>query len=510
MGNLVGIDLGTTFSAIAVLDEIGKPEIVPNADGERITPSVVHLPDDEPGKSLVGDVAKKALAYRADRVIQNVKPRMGDDHRYTIDGVDYSPQQISSFILKKLIQDAEALKGPIDSAVITVPANFRESSRKATMDAGKLAGLDTIHIINEPTAAALYYATIGDVHGRVLIYDLGGGTFDVTVADVHDRDVNVISSLGDPHLGGTDFDAKLLEVFADRYEKEHDRKLYENEEQSFRYLADAEDLKKMLSKRERAAVMISGEAGPLKVELSRREFEELISVYIAKTTTLIDGVLDEAGCSASDIEQILLVGGSSRIPYVAATLEKIFRIAPTIAVNVDEAVALGAAVCAGLRAPSEKLSAAQTSAMTKIKLTDVCSNYYGTLTLDQNRTTGRTELTNSIILKKNTPLPCSNKETFYTTTDGQTELECAVTQSQFPETDPEFVNVLDKAMFRGLPAGRPAGREIEVVFSYDRNERMHCVFRDVETGLQHEATLNPKGITDVSAEQAAVRDFIVE
>ncbi len=510
MSNLVGIDLGTTFSAIAVLDEIGKPEIVPNADGERITPSVVHFPEDEDGKSLVGDIAKKALVYRADRVLQCAKQRMGDDFKYTIEDCEYSPQQISSLILKKLAQDAALTKGPIESAVITVPANFRESARKATMDAGKLAGLEVTHIINEPTAAALYYATIGDVSGRVLIYDLGGGTFDVTVADVADQDVQVVASLGDAHLGGTDFDRKLLGVFQERYEKEYDRKLFDSEEGSFRYLADAEDLKKMLSKRERAGVMISGDAGPLKVELSRAEFEELISVHIAKTATLIDGVLDEAKCEVSDISQILLVGGSTRIPYVETTLKKIFGIEPTKAVNVDEAVALGAAVYAGLRAASGVLNSAQSSAMTKIKLTDVCSNYYGTLTLNQNNTTGRTELMNSVILKKNTSLPCSNKEVFYTMSDGQTELECTITQSQFPETDPEFVNVLDKAMFGGLPPGRPAGCEIEVIFSYDLNERMHCVFRDVQTGKQHEATLNPKGVEDVSADQAALRDFIVE
>jgi molecular chaperone DnaK len=510
MSNLVGIDLGTTFSAIAVLDEIGKPEIVPNADGERITPSVVHFPEEEDGKSLVGDIAKKALVYRADRVIQCVKQRMGDDFKYSIDAGDYTPQQISALILKKLAQDAALTKGPIESAVITVPANFRESARKATMDAGKLAGLEVTHIINEPTAAALYYASIGNVAGRVLIYDLGGGTFDVTVADVADKDVQVVASLGDAHLGGTDFDQKLLEVFQDRYEKQYGQKLYETEEASYRYLADAEDLKKMLSKRERAGVMVSGDAGPLKVEISRAEFEELISTFIAKTTTLIDGVLDEASCKASDIGQILLVGGSTRIPYVETTLQKIFGIEPTKAVNVDEAVALGAAVYAGLRAPANALNSAQSSAMTRIKLTDVCSNFYGTLTLDQNNTTGRFELMNSIILKKNTSLPCSNKDTFYTTTDGQTELECTITQSQFPETDPEFVNVLDKAMFGGLPAGRPAGREIEVIFSYDLNERMHCVFRDVETGKQHEATLNPKGVEDVSSDQAEMRDFIVE
>ena len=509
MSKLVGIDLGTTFSAIAVLDEIGKPEIVPNEDGERITPSAVLFPEDEPGKALVGDVALKAVAYRPDRVIKNVKQQMGDETEFAIDGARYTPQQISSFILKKLKQDASLVKGDIEKAVITVPANFRESARKATMDAGQLAGLEVSHIINEPTAAALYYASITDVSGRVLIYDLGGGTFDVTVADVRDKNVEVVASLGDRHLGGSDFDRKLLEMFQDRHEKEYGSPLYRSEDEALRFLADAEDLKRMLSKRERGRIMLNGSNGPFKVELARQEFEEMISAHIAKTTTLIDGVLDEAECTAAHISQVLLVGGSSRIPYVEKTLTRIFGKEPTRAVNVDEAVALGAALYAGMRDP-QALNAAQSSAMSRIQLTDVCSNYYGTLSIDANHTTGRYETVNSIILQKNTPLPCSNKETFCTTGDGQTQIECTVTQSQFPETDPEFVNVLDKALFRDLPPGRPAGRPIEVTFSYDRNERMHCVFLDVESGKKHEATLCPKGAGDAEAQKRDVVDFIVE
>jgi molecular chaperone DnaK len=510
MTKLVGIDLGTTFSAIAVLDDIGKPEVVPNEDGERITPSAVVFPEDEPGKALVGDVALKAMAYRADRVVQNVKQRMGDEFHYSIDDSRYTPAQISSFILKKLARDASRVKGEIEKAVITVPANFRESARKATMDAGKLAGLEVTHIINEPTAAALYYASIADVSGRVLIYDLGGGTFDVTVADVRDKDVRVVASLGDPHLGGTDFDRKLVEAFQDRYEKEFDQKLFDSEQASLQYLGDAEDLKKMLSRRDRGRIVLNGAAGPLEIVLGRDEFEEMISAHIAKTTTLIDGVLEEAECGPSDINQVLLVGGSTRIPYIERALSKIFGKEPTKAVNVDEAVALGAAIYAGLRAPADHLNVAQSTAMSSIRLTDVCSNYYGTLSLTENPTTGRFELVNAIILKKNTPLPCSSKQVFYTSTHDQTELDCSVTQSQFPETDPEFVNVLDKAMFRGLPPGRPGGRPIEVTFSYDLNERMHCVFLDMESGMKHEATLCPKGAGDANTQRAAVKDFIVE
>ncbi|MHC4708888.1 MAG: Hsp70 family protein [Planctomycetota bacterium] len=511
MSNLVGIDLGTTFSAIAVLDGIGKPEIIPNQDGDRITPSAVHFPEDEPGTTLVGDVAAKAAAYSPDRVVQHVKRRMGDDFRYTINGTDYTPEQISSLILKKLAQDAAAQKGEIEQAVITVPANFRESARKATMDAGKLAGLEVTHIINEPTAAALFYATTADVTGRVLIYDLGGGTFDVTVADVRDRDVQVIASLGDQHLGGTDFDRKLVEIFQERYQAEFGRTLFEGDEGARRYLADAEELKKILSRRPKGGIVVNGPAGPLKIELTQKDFEEAISVLIAKTTTLIDGVLDEAKSQVSDIQSVLLVGGSTRIPLIERTLTKVIGKQPTKAVNVDEAIALGAAVYAGITAPKNLLNVAQSSAMSQIRMRDVCSNYYGTLTLLQNPTTGRVEVANALILKKNTPLPCSNTETFYTTVDGQTELDCTVTQSQFPETDPEFVNVLDKTIFSGLPPGRAAGRTIQVTFSYDVNERMHCVFLDVESGMKHEATINAKkAAADPSAQEAAIRGFVVE
>ena len=510
MSRLVGIDLGTTFSAIALLDDIGKPEIVPNADGDRITPSVVYFPEDEPGKSLVGDVAKKSAAYCPGRVIQHVKRKMGSDDEYKLDGKSYSPTEISSLILKKLVQEAAQQKGEIGNAVITVPANFLESARKATMDAGELAGLEVSHIINEPTAAGLFYAATANVSGRVLIYDLGGGTFDVTVADIANKEVRVVTSLGDQHLGGADFDRKILEILQERYQEKYGKPLFSDDAGSYAYLADAEELKKTLSKRPKAGVMVNGEAGPLKVEIERADFEEAISTYVAKTVTLIDGVLDEARCQASDIDHVLLVGGSTRVPLIERTLASSLGKAPTRSVNVDEAVALGAAIYAGLKAPRRELNAAQCAAIAEIKITDVCNSFFGTISVDVNPTTGRHEHTNAIILERNTPLPTSNTKSFQTLGDGQMEIECTVTQSQFPETDPEFVNVIDKAMFTGLPANRAAGCEIQITFSYDVNERMHCVFLDVESGLKHEAVLKPEGSSGSGADRDKIRDFTVE
>jgi len=510
MSRIVGIDLGTTFSALAVFDEIGKPEIVPNADGDRITPSAVYFPREEAGKTIVGAEAVKAVAFDDARVIQEIKRQMGDEHAWPVDEDKYSPTQLSSLILKKMAQDAAVQKGEISRAVITVPANFSEAARKATMDAGKLAGLDVTHIINEPTAAALFYAVNAEITGRVIVYDLGGGTFDVTVADIDGTDVRVVASLGDKFLGGKDFDRKILAAMDAAYEAKHGKKLVGSEADEAKFIGEAESLKRTLSSREKAGTVVNGPSGPFKFEMTRAEFEEAISTEIARTETMIDGVLDEASTKPGDIAHVLLVGGSTRIPVVRTKLAKAFGREPELAVNVDEAVALGAAIYAGLHATPEQLNPAQTATLKKVKLSDVCGHYYGTIAVTLNERTGREELANSIILEKNTALPCSNSEVFQTISDGQTEINCTITQSAFPESNPEFVTVISEESFDQLPAGRPAGQEIEVTFSYDENERMQCVFKDVASGKKYESTVQPQGSRDVEAEKAGVADFVVE
>jgi len=411
--------------------------------------------------------------------------------------------------LKKLVQAASELKGNITEAVITVPANFSEKERKATMDAGKLAGLDVKHIINEPTAAAIYYASQSPVAGRVLIYDLGGGTFDVTITKVSGNNVEVIASGGDRHLGGKDFDLKLVELFNKKYQDEFGVGLVDDQNHQF-YLEKAEEIKFNLSNKDRQKIKLKGSAGRTQVDISRSDFEEAISTFVAKTELLIDSVLDETELAPSEIHQILIVGGSTRIPIIQQSLTRLFNKEPLKIINPDEAVALGAAIYAGLNADIGQLNAAQATAVSSLKLTEVCNDFYGTIVISQDPASGKVEKANFIMLKKNTPLPCSYTHSFTTTDDGQTSIWCAVTQSKAEETDPEFVQIIWEGSLEGLPEGRPAGQPVEVTFSYDKNQRMHCYFIDVNSGKKLEVDLHPAQTEELKAHQVAVEDFLIE
>ena len=274
---------------------------------------------------------------------------MGEsDYHVTIDERDWTAVELSSLILKKLKQDASMENGQIKDVVISVPAHFDEIRRRATMDAGTMAGLNVIGIINEPVAAALYYATTRSISGKVLVYDLGGGTFDVTIIDVNNQDIDIICSQGDHALGGVDFDQKILELFEKAYLEEFETELIKTEEERAKYEDEAEDIKKTLSRRPVAKTMLYGSAGNMPFEITRETFEKAIAPLIGRTQMLLEVALDEAGLKPSDIDRILLVGGSTRIAVVQNRLTQMFGFAPEVAVNVDEAVALGAAVHAGL------------------------------------------------------------------------------------------------------------------------------------------------------------------
>lgn len=490
MSNYVGIDLGTTFSAIARLNSIGKPEIVPNADSERITPSIVYFPSDEPGTIYVGHEAKNARAIEPNRVIAEVKRQMGESESVIdIDGKSYSPEAISAVILERIRKDAIQQIGEITDAVITVPAYFEEAHRKATMDAGEIAGLNVSAIVNEPTAAALFYATNHEVKGKVVVYDLGGGTFDVTIVDVNGKKIDIVSSYGDRHLGGVDFDNALLDMLNKRYKTKFGSNLIESDSDRCKHAGAIEDLKKTLSKRAKGRIRLSGEAGQHTFDVTRSDFEELISPVIAKSEMLVEMALDEARVEPADIDKVLLVGGSCRIPFVQERLQKIFGFAPSLEVNVDECVALGAAVYAGLKATeAEDISvpAGVAAGLSDIQLTDVCNHSYGTIVVSLDEETNREHLKNEILLPKNTALPCSRTETYYTVADGQESVNIRVTQGD--AEDPEYVQVLlDDDL--PLPPGRPAGRPIKITYTYDTNQRMHCVFKDEESGRKIEVSL---------------------
>lgn len=483
MSNLAGIDLGTTFSAIAILNNIGKAEIVPNAEGERITPSAIYFDDADSSIIRVGIEAVNSRHLNSERSVRWIKRHMGDaDYHLSVDGKEWTPRELSSLILKKLKQDAGTENGEITDVVISVPAHFDEARRKATMDAGALAGLNVIGIVNEPVAAALYYATTHDVAGRVLVYDLGGGTFDITMLDIKGKDIQIVCSQGDHALGGIDFDKKILEMFEQGYRDKTGSELISCREERAKYEDDAEDVKKTLSRRDVAKKMLYGQAGSMRFEISRQQFEEAIEPLISRTDILVEVILEEAGCKAGDISKVILAGGSTRMPIVRKRLEQKFGFSPEIAVNVDECVALGAAIQAGLTKLNDKpdeVSAGISSGLKDVKLKDVCNHSYGTICAPKDQETGRYVIENRIILPKNTPLPCEKSQQFYTMADGQKELEVTITQGE--DTDADYVNKIAMEVFK-LPAGRPAGQPIKVTYSYDTNQRMHCRFEDKESG----------------------------
>lgn len=494
--NIVGIDLGTTFSALSVLNGIGKPEIVPNSDGERLTPSAIFFDEENPDIVRVGIEAVNSRLINAQRSVRWIKRHMGDaNYRITIDGKEWTPVELSALILKKLKEECSPEPGKICNAVISVPAHFDEVRRKATMDAGTAAGLNVIGIVNEPVAAALYYATTCDVSGKVLVYDLGGGTFDVTIMDVKGHQMDIVCSQGDHALGGTDFDQKILEILEKSYKNKFGTEMITSDEDRAKYEDDAEDVKKTLSRRLAAKKMLYGPAGNMRVEIKREMFEEAIASLIARTDILVEVVLDEAGLKPSNIDKVLLVGGSTRIPLVQQHLEKTFGYKPETAVNVDECVALGAALQAGLtmiREKPEEVPIGISSGLKDISLTDVCNHSYGTICAPVDNETGRRVIQNCIILKKNTPLPCQASQMFYTVSEGQTELE--VTISQGEDSAPQYVTKIATHKFQ-LPPDRPAERPIKVTYSYDVNQRMHCKFEDVESGrtLEVDCSLDKNG-----------------
>jgi molecular chaperone DnaK len=483
MSNIVGIDLGTTFSSLAMLNAIGKPEIVPNADGDRLTPSAIFFDEDDGGVIRVGVEALNSRHLNAARSVRWIKRHMGDpDYKVSIDGKDWTPTELSALILKKLRQDSSNQAGEITDAVISVPAHFDEIRRKATMDAGTAAGLNVIGIVNEPVAAALCYATTRNVSGRVLVYDLGGGTFDVTLMDVNGLDMEILCSQGDHALGGIDFDKAVLEVLQKMYRDKFNADLITTEEDRAKYEDEAEDIKKTLSRRPVAKTMLYGPAGSMRAEVNRETFEQGITPLVSRADMLVEVVLEEAGVKPSDVNTVLLVGGSTRVPLIRTHLESIFGFAPECSINVDECVALGAALHAGitkLRQDPENVAAGIREGLKDITLTDVCNHSYGTICAPIDKETGRRVIQNRIILKKNTPLPCEISQTFYTVSEGQKRVEVTITQGE--DADPAYVNRIATHSLE-LPPDRPAERPIKVTYSYDLNQRMHCAFQDMESG----------------------------
>ena len=497
MAKIIGIDLGTTNSCAAVI-EGGKPVVIPNAEGQRTTPSVVAFT--KTGERLVGNAAKRQAVTNAPRTICSVKRLMGSETRIPIDGKCYAPQQISALILQKIKADAESYLGePVTAAVITVPAYFNDAQRQATKDAGRIAGLEVKRIINEPTAAALAYGLDNGRTQTVMVYDLGGGTFDVSLIRIGDGIVQVLATCGDNYLGGDDFDARIVDWLADRFQKAHGIDLTGDRVAMQRLREEAEKAKKELSAATQTEINLPfltvGPAGPLHLQetLTRARFEELCADLIERTALPVRNALSDARLTASDLDQVLLVGGSTRIPAVQDKVRRMVGLEPSRALNPDECVALGAAVQAG-RLGGEVLAGAGE----------------GLLLMDVTPLTLSIETLGGVathLIERNSTIPTRFSKVFTTASPFQSTVEIKVLQGER-----EFAKdnkLLGTFMLRGIKRAWAGVPKIEVTFDIDANGIVKVSAKDLDTGKQQGITITGSSNLSEAEIQRAMREAAV-
>ena len=488
MGKIIGIDLGTTNSCVAVM-EGGKPVVIANTEGIRTTPSIVAFTKN--GERLVGDPAKRQAVTNADKTISSIKRHMGSDYKVSIDGKNYTPQEISAMILQKLKADAESYLGEtVSEAVITVPAYFNDAQRQATKDAGKIAGLDVKRIINEPTAAALAYGLENETEQKVMVYDLGGGTFDVSIIEIGDGVIEVLSTNGDTRLGGDDFDQAIINWMIDEFKKAEGIDLSTDKMALQRLKEAAEKAKKELSSATTTNInlpFITATAdGPkhFDMNLSRAKFEELVHDLVERTAVPVQNAMKDAGLNYSEISKVLLVGGSTRVPCVQEKVKQLTGKEPNKSLNPDECVAVGASIQGGKLAGD--------SGAGDILLLDVTPLSLSIETMGGIATK---------LIERNTTIPTKKSQVFSTAADNQTAVDINVLQGerQFAKDNKS----LGQFRLDGIPPARRGVPQIEVTFDIDANGIVNVSAKDLGTGKEQHITITSgSNMSDADIEKA--------